>query len=378
MINQVKIFWGSKKDFNSFLESENLSELGEGTLFMELIQHYNSRIRPNEAGVKEAQLSEKIQYAYCICRADDYSSVLPHVLSNFVNIVCLNHDLDVLYVHNPPRKVLESLESYYKDDIQVETSEYLVPSVDLLRTTYKNLMADVLGQLESKEAIISGLYRLMRQKSNRPVVIMLYGPSGVGKTETAKSISRTFGGKIQRIQFSMMQNQEAMDYIFGSEHSKVSLARDLLARETNIILIDEFDKVQPIFYNAFYELFDEGRLVDINYDVDLGNAVFLLTSNFMSEEEIKKALGPAMFSRIGSCVKYENLTEEEKKKIVLNWYLEITGDLLDDEKKCIDRTLIKSWFLDNAGRYDNIRILKNKLEKAIYDNLAQQFIIDVQ
>lgn len=378
MINQVKIFWGSKKDFNSFLATENLSELGEGIPFMELIQHYNSRIRPSEAGVKEDQLSKKIQYAFCICRADDYSSVLFHVLSNFVNIVCLNHDLEVLYVHNPPRKVLESLESYYGDDIQVEMSEYLIPSVDLLRITYKNLKADVLGQVESKKAIISGLYRLMRQKANKPVVIMLYGPSGVGKTETAKSISRTFGGKIQRIQFSMMQNQEAMDYIFGSEHSKVSLARDLLARETNIILFDEFDKVHPTFYNAFYELFDEGHLVDTNYDVDLGNAVFLLTSNFMSEKEIKKTLGPAMFSRIGSCVKYEDLTEEEKKKIVSNWYVEITEDLLDDERKYIDSTSIKSWFLDNAGRYDNIRILKNKLEKAIYDNLAQQLIIDTQ
>ena len=136
MINQVKIFWGSKKDFNSFLEKENVGEFGYGIPFMELIQHYNSRIRPSEAGVKEIQLSEKIQYDYCICRADDFSSVLPHVLSNFVNIVCLNHDLDVLYVHNPPRKVLESLESFYENDIQVEHSEYLLPSVDLLRLTY--------------------------------------------------------------------------------------------------------------------------------------------------------------------------------------------------------------------------------------------------
>lgn len=343
---------------------------------MELIQHYNSRIRPSEAGVKEAQLSKKIQYAYCICRADDFSSVLPHVLSNFVNIVCLNHDLDVLYVHNPPRKVLESLESFYEDDIQVEHSDYLVPSVDLLRITHKNLLSDVLGQAESKKAIISGLYRLMRQKANKPVVIMLYGPSGVGKTETAKSISRTFGGKIQRIQFSMMQNQEAMDYIFGSEHSKVSLARDLLARETNIVLIDEFDKVHPTFYNAFYEVFDEGHLVDTNYDVDLGNVVFLLTSNYMSEEEIKKALGPAMFSRIGCCVKYEDLTPEEKQKIVSNWYEDITKDLVEKEKMYIDGTSIKSWFLENAGRYDNIRILKNKLEKAIYDSLAEHFIIE--
>ena len=173
-----------------------------------------------------------------------------------------------------------------------------------------------------------------------------------------------------------MQNQEAMDYVFGSEHSKVSLAWDLLARETNIVLIDEFDKVHPTFYNAFYEVFDEGHLVDTNYDVDLGNVVFLLTSNYMSEEEIKKALGPAMFSRIGCCVKYEDLTPEEKQIIVSNWYQDITNDLEKKEKKYIDGTSIKSWFLENANRYDNICTLKNKLEKLIYDSLAEHFIID--
>lgn len=376
MINTVKIFWGSKRDFNSFLDSEGLDELGEGISFMELIQHYNSRIRPSEAGVKEEQLSKKIQYAYCICRADDYSSVLSHVLANFVNIICLNHDLQVLYVHNPPRKVLESLESFYEDELQIKSSEYLSPSVDLLKSVYANLMKDILGQTEGKKAIISGLYRLMRQETNKPVIILLYGSSGVGKTETAKSISRAFGGELQHIQFSMMQNQEAVDYIFGSEHSKVSLARDLLARETNIILFDEFDKVHPTFYNVFYQVFDEGHLVDTNYDVNLENAVFLLTSNFANEEEIKKALGSAMFSRIGCCVKYENLTEEEKRIIVEKWYSNIIDDLLDEEKEYIEGTTIKTWFLENAGRYDNIRILKNKLEKAVYDKLAQHFIMD--
>lgn len=49
-------------------------------------------------------------------------------------------------MRNPLRKVLESLESFYEDDIQVERSESLVPSEDLLRTTHKNLLSDVLGR----------------------------------------------------------------------------------------------------------------------------------------------------------------------------------------------------------------------------------------
>ena len=58
-----------------------------------------------------------------------------------------------------------------------------------------------------------------------------------GKTESAKSISKTLGGELVRIQFSMMQTNEAYNYLFGSEHSKSSFARDMMSRESNVILV---------------------------------------------------------------------------------------------------------------------------------------------
>ena len=214
------------------------------------------------------------------------------------------------------------------------------------------------------------------QSGNKPAVLMLYGPSGVGKTESAKSISKSLGGDLLRVQFSMMQTQEAYNYIFGAEHSKSSFARDMMGRESNVILIDEFDKVNPIFYNAFYELFDEGSYVDTNYDVRLGQAVFLLTCNFKSEAEIKQVLGPAMFSRIGCCIEYTDLTDEQKQKIIIKWYSTVLSALKDDEREYIETTNIKEWFINNAGRYDNIRILKTKLEYAVFEKLTDHFIIE--
>jgi len=108
-----------------------------------------------------------------------------------------------------------------------------------LKEVYSGLNERVLGQQSCKEQIISGLYRLMKQSNTKPVVLMLYGMSGVGKTESAKSISSSLGGELLRIQFSMMQTDEAFNYIFGSEHSKSSFARDMMGREANVILIDE-------------------------------------------------------------------------------------------------------------------------------------------
>lgn len=203
---------------------------------------------------------------------------------------------------------------------------------------------------------------------------MFYGYSGVGKTESAKSISNSLGGNLLRIQFSMMQTNEAYNYVFGSEHSNNSLAKDMLLRESNVILIDEFDKVDYRFYNAFYELFDEGRYVDTNYDIDLKNTIFICTSNFMNAEKIKESLGPAMFSRFSECIQFDQLEKEQKIEIVNNWYNEVLSKLDDDEKNIIKKTDIMQWFMDNVDRYDNIRILKTKLENAIYHKLSEVYI----
>lgn len=377
MTDKVIVFTGSKRDFDVFLKSQ-ISEYEEAIPFMELIQHYNARLRPNESGVGEEALSTKIKVENCIVSADDYGSVLPHVLSNFTTIVTLNHDIGTLYVQNPPRRVIESLRAGYGDEIEYHESKYPELTRQTLAELFTTLNEDVLGQEECKRQILSGMYRLTTGSNTKPVVLMLYGPSGVGKTESAKSISKSLGGELLRVQFSMMQTQEAYDYVFGAEHSKSSFARDMMGRESNVILIDEFDKVNPLFYNAFYELFDEGRYVDTNYSVNLGQAVFLLTCNFESEAEIKKILGPAMFSRIGCCIEYADLSKEQKQEIIERWYQNVVGMLKEDERVYISDTPIREWFIKNAVRYDNIRILKTKLENAVFEKLTDHFIIKVE
>ncbi len=373
MTDKITVFIGSKRDFNKYIDTV-ISGDEETIPFMELIQHYNARLRPTESGVRENALYNNIEVDNCIVRSDDYGSVLEHVLSNFVNVVTINYDIGHLYVHNPPRKVLESLVSFY-EDIEFKSSEYTTLDRGKLREVYSHLCEDILGQETCKKQMMSGMYRLITKNSYKPAVLMFYGPSGVGKTESAKSISRTMGGELLRIQFSMMQSNEAYNYVFGAEHSKNSLARDMLSRESNVILIDEFDKVHPGLYNAFYELFDEGIFVDTNYRVDLRNSIFLLTGNFESEEQIKKTLGPAMFSRIGACIHFDDLSEEQKQSIVEKWYLKVLDELQVDEKEVIENTDILAWFKENANRYNNIRTLKTKLENAVFEKLVSEFIM---
>lgn len=112
------------------------------------------------------------------------------------------------------------------------------------------------------------MYQLTRQSVDGPVVVMFYGPSGVGKTETAKFISRLTGGLLFRKQFSMLHSEKFASYVFGGSHQEPSLALDLMERESSVILFDEFDKASSVFHSAFYELFDEGVLEDKNYRVE--------------------------------------------------------------------------------------------------------------
>lgn len=376
MIDKVIVFNGSKRDFNNLLQERINVENDAVVSFMELIQHYNARLHPTESSVKEIFLKNKIGANCLVCKADDFGSVLEHTLLNFTNIISLNYDVEKLFVHNPPKKVLENLQSEFGDEIEYCQSNYTKLDITYIKKVYIDLNKNILGQEQCKMQIISGLYRLTKEKSQKPAVFMLYGPSGVGKTETAKCISNSLGGDLLRIQFSMMQTNEAYNYVFGSEHSKASFARDMMARESNVILIDEFDKVNSNFYNAFYELFDEGKYVDTNYEVDLKNSIFICTCNFMSEKEIKRELGPAMYSRIGKCIEYDELQKEQKIEIIKKWYEEILMILDEAEKQIIEETDILQWFIENEKRYDNIRLLKNKMEQAIYEKLVTVFVIE--
>ena len=85
----------------------------------------------------------------------------------------------------------------------------------------------------------------------KPIVLLFYGNSGIGKTETAQFLTEQIGGKILRKQFSMYQNNEFANYLFGGKYNEKSFAKDLIARDSNVILLDEFDKAYFVFHSTF-------------------------------------------------------------------------------------------------------------------------------
>ena len=195
-----------------------------------------------------------------------------------------------MYIQNPPLHLSEQLYRAYGDKKIIEEvrQEYNGLTENILKLIYNDYDKRIIGQEKVKNHLLKTIYPVLNNKQKKPVVLMFYGSSGVGKTETAQYLSEVLAGKLFRKQFSMYQNNQFATFLFGGSYNEKSFAKDLLDRESNVILLDEFDKANQTFHSAFYQLFDKGIFEDQNYRVHLDSAIIICTSNYISEEEIKK------------------------------------------------------------------------------------------
>jgi len=105
-MDKIVIFWGAKRDFEEIIRNE-IPEYESYTSFMEIIQDYNARIRPN-AALSDEDRKARFTVENLIVRSSDYASVLEHVIYNFVNVVLLNHDISRIFLHNPPNTIVRA------------------------------------------------------------------------------------------------------------------------------------------------------------------------------------------------------------------------------------------------------------------------------
>ena len=368
---QIKIYWGSDADFESAIQ-----EVKSPCFLFDLLNYINKQEIVLKSSISDENADEPIKIKHLIVHTDDYGSIKEWALLGFSNNILENEKVDIenIWLSNPPQKILEDIKRYYHSgQIEEYFSEYSSINVEIMKQIASGYDREVIDQSHVIIKVLSAIYALNNPIRSRPVTILFLGDSGVGKTETAKYISRCLKEEMVRIQFSMQQTTDASQFIFGAEHGQNSLARELIRRNSNVILLDEFDKVSPFFYNAFYQMFDEGIFVDANYIVDVKKCIIICTTNFHDEYEAEQYLGSAIFSRFSKVIRFKKISIDGRMRIASKVYGEVLAQLTPEDRKILPNDSVLNFFEEQIqkGKYTNIRMLKNDIEDAVYYELLK-------
>lgn len=202
---------------------------------------------------------------------------------------------------------------------------------------------NIKGQEQAIEQIHKNLLTAMAdlRRAGTPLgALLLVGPSGVGKTETAIQIAEhIFGGKqfLTTINMSEYQEKHTISRLIGSPPGYVGYGEGGLLTEAirqkpySIVLLDEVEKAHPDVLNLFYQAFDKGELADGEGRlIDCKNVLFMLTSNcgfdaandkfaVKTNEQLRQSLltffKPALLARM-QIVQYNYLTTDVMQRIV--------------------------------------------------------------
>lgn len=365
---EVSIFYGPLSWFNRKIGSDEVESLLEITYERDEARRQIKLIAPDQQETDEPPAPRP---TLVVAESSDYATFNEHFITNFAGQI-RSINPEQLWLHNPPAVVEAQLQRAFS--VTVERYDYPAVTRDTLTNINDGFADHLVGQSEVKERLLAALYPLTAAGRTRPVVLMFYGPSGVGKTETAQFINGLLGGELMRKQFSMFHNDKFASYLFGGNHSEGSFARDLLDRESGVILIDEFDKANPIFHSAFYQLFDGGVFEDKNYKVEVGPEVIICTSNYGSEDQIREALGDALFSRFDALIPFQQLSPAEITQIIDRILDDRFRKLTGEELKLLDQEDLRGKLHKRANTLGNVRKLAKFVDEVISLQLVRSLI----
>ena len=236
---------------------------------------------------------------------------------------------------------------------------------------------------------IAGAIRRSRSgiaEENRPIGAFIFmGPTGVGKTETARALAEfLFDDENAMIRLDMSEYQErhAVSRLIGAPPGYIGfeeggqLTEAVRRRPYSIILLDEIEKAHADVFNLLLQIMDDGRLTDgKGRTVDFKNTIIIMTSNLKTEDDVRKTFRPEFINRLDQIVIFNTLTPEMIGKIV-NLQLKLIAKRLNRQKIKIVVTDKAKKVLAEKG-YDSefgARPLKRVIQNLIMDEVALMIV----
>ena len=269
-----------------------------------------------------------------------------------------------------------------------------------------NLHKRIIGQEQAVSTVARAIRRNRAglQSTKRPPSFIFVGPTGVGKTELAKSLAyEMFGSEDAMIRIDMSEYMEShsTSKLIGAPPGYVGyddagqLTDKVKRKPYSIILLDEIEKAHPDVFNILLQVLDDGKLTDSQGNsVSFANTIIIMTSNAGSnlntnsigfgkqtvdknkiEDSLKEVFRPEFLNRIDEIVVFDSLTTDELLKII--------DLMLEDTKKALNDKDIKLEISDSAKHYildkgTNIKFgarpLRRAIQRYVEDEIAEKIL----
>ena len=391
---------GELADINESLGSMK----GHWTLEKDTIQKIRDiKARIEEAGVEEQQAQ----------RSGDLSKVAEIRYGRIVELEKqMAAENERLAEIQQDRKMLK--EEVDEEDVASVVAKWTGIPVDNLLASEKDKLVHaeefmgrrVVGQSEAISAIANAVRRARAglQDPNRPLGSFVFlGPTGVGKTELARTLAEFLFDSEQamiRLDMSEFMEKHSVARLIGAPPGYIGyeeggyLTEAVRRRPYSVILFDEIEKAHPDVFNVLLQILDDGRMTDgQGRTVDFKNTILIMTSNLGSQlimelgeknraemvqrvaEILHRQFRPEFLNRIDETIIFQGLSREDLAKIVDIQAVLLTKRLAE-RKFSISLTEAAKSFLIEVG-YDpafGARPLKRAIQRYIQDKLALRIL----
>ena len=324
---------------------------------------------------------------------------LPDKAIDLIDVACARFKL---LDEEPTEKVVSEAE------IQFELSNMLgIPSeqvaekeTDNLKNLENNLKKVVYGQDSAIEAIVDKILVAQAglKPDNKPVGSFVFmGPTGTGKTETAKQLANQLGSKLVRFDMSEYQEKHSVSKLIGSppgyvgfEENAGLLITKLQENPNCVLLLDEIEKAHPDISQILLQVMDNGKLTGSNgKEADARNCVLILTTNLGAADAEKNQIGfgdtmekeyedtslknyfsPEFRNRLDGVITFAKLSKEVMMKIVGKFLVELK-DMVKDKDIAIEITddtldyLVDKGFDSKMGARPLQRVIDNEIKRPL-------------
>jgi ATP-dependent Clp protease ATP-binding subunit ClpA len=274
---------------------------------------------------------------------------------------------------------------------------------EALKQLETDLKRAVYGQDEALDQLSAAMKmaRAGLRDAGKPIGCYLFsGPTGTGKTETARQLASTLGIELLRFDMSEYMERHTVSRLIGAPPGYVGfdqggLLTDAVDQHPHaVVLLDEIEKAHPDVYNILLQVMDHGSLTDSNgKKIDFRNVVLIMTTNAgasdaqrnsigfgrgkqddEAEEAIKRVFTPEFRNRLDAVVGFKSLTPEIIRQVVQKFVIQLEAQLAD-RHVTIETTdeaadwLAKNGFDELYGARPLARVIQEHIKKPLADEI---------